>query len=337
MNRTLRQSRIDPLFDDLCAFLPAITDEAISRQATPQPIVGTFGAEQQMELARRLMKAVGFDFSRGRVDTSHHPFCGGDPDDTRITTRFTEAGFLESMMAVLHETGHAMYEQGLPVEWRRQPVGQAAGMATHESQSLFVEMQVCRTREFQTFALPIVREVFGVSDADGPIHVDNVLAHVQHVARDYIRVDADETTYPLHVILRYRLEQRILNGEVSIADIPHLWNESMQDFFGLSTEGNYRNGCMQDVHWFTGLIGYFPCYTIGALMAAQLAQSCAAEIGDIGPDISEGKFDRVVDWVRANVHSRGSLQTGLELVESVTGRPLGTAALRSHLERRYCS
>lgn len=329
----MSRSVIDPIFDQLKDVLPAAIDVALGAQREPLPMPGPFADAQQAELAKNLMRRLGFDFERGRVDTSHHPFCGGDPDDTRITTRYNPEAFLESMFAVLHETGHAMYEQGLPLDWRRQPVGSSGGMALHESQSLFMEMQVCRSLEFLRFAAPIVRESLGCDDKDPAWSAENLHCAATRVERSFIRVDADEVTYPLHVILRYELERDLIDGSMRVTDVPDAWDAKMTEYLGLSTAGNYRDGCMQDVHWFTGLIGYFPTYTVGALTAAQLF--AAARAAGVADTIHRGNFVPLVVWLRRNVHARASARTTMQILEEATGAPLGTEAFLTHMARRY--
>ena len=329
----MSRSALDPIFDRLKRALPEIIDAALGSQREPLPMPGPFTDAQQAALGRNLMQRLGFDFDRGRLDTSHHPFCGGDPDDTRITTRYNPDAFLESMFAVLHETGHAMYEQGLPVDWRRQPVGRSGGMALHESQSLFVEMQVCRSPEFLEFAAPIVRESLGRDDDDPAWSAENLYRAAARVAREFIRVEADEVTYPLHVILRYELEQGLIDGTMRVADVPDAWDAKMTEYLGLTTAGNYRDGCMQDVHWFTGLIGYFPTYTMGALTAAQLF--AAARAAGVADTVREGGFAPLVGWLRDNVHAHASARSTMQIVQEATGAPLGTDAFLAHVARRY--
>ena len=237
------------------------------------------------------------------------------------------------MFAVLHETGHAMYEQGLPVDWRRQPVGGSGGMALHESQSLFMEMQVCRSLDFLRFAAPIVRESLGGGAVDPAWSAENLHLAATRVSRGFIRVDADEVTYPLHVILRYELEQGLIDGTLRVADLPDSWDAKMSEYFGLSTAGNDRDGCMQDVHWFAGLIGYFPTYTLGALTAAQLF--AAARAAGAADGIGEGDFRALVDWLRSHVHGHARAKTTMQILREATGAPLGTDAFLGHLERRY--
>ncbi len=208
------------MFDDLKQFLPDFLDQVLAAQAPATPLTGPFPVDAQRSLCEETMAVLGFDFDRGRFDVSHHPFCGGVPDDTRITTRYHEEGFLESFMAICHETGHALYQQGLPVDWREQPVGDSLGAAVHESQSLLMELQVCRGRPFIEFAAPMIRRHFGRDESDEAWSAENLYRIATRVERGYIRVDADEITYPLHVILRFELEQALLDGSLAVRDLP---------------------------------------------------------------------------------------------------------------------
>ena len=332
----LRRQDIDPLFEELRSALPPLVDHALGRQTPPDPLPGPFSQERQQALAQELMRTIGFDFQRGLLGVSHHPFCGGVPDDTRITTRYNESDFLESMFAVLHETGHALYQQGLPKAWRGQPVGEAGGMALHESQSLTMEMQLCRGRAFLEFAAPLIqRQLLGAETAAAQWQPDNLARHAAKVERSYIRVDADELTYPLHVVLRYELETQLLAGGLKVADIPDAWDAAMQDTLGLSTAGDFANGCMQDVHWFGGLIGYFPTYTLGAVIAAQLYQAAQQQMAGLDDAIRGGEFEVLLDWQRRHVHGRGRSLPTLRLVQEASGAELASTAFLGHLRRRY--
>jgi len=326
---------INRLFDELTHFLPDLLEAAMTRQAAlpPEPTPsGPFPVEIQRRVGMQLMEQIGFDFARGRLDVSAHPFCGGTPDDVRITTRYDEDDFARALMGVLHETGHALYQRGLPAEWRLQPVGRARGMAVHESQSLLLEMQVCRSRAFLTFAAPILREAFA---GDGPGWDADALHRRQiRVQRSLIRVDADEVTYPAHVILRYRLERAMVAGDLLPADLPDAWAEGFRHLLGI-TPTNDREGCLQDIHWYDGVWGYFPTYTLGALIAAQLFEAAREAVPDVLAAIERGEFAPLLGWLREHVHSKGSLLSTAELVESVTGRPLGTASFKRHLHDRY--
>lgn len=330
-------ARIDALFRDLLGFLPEFVARALENQARkPMPVVprGPFPEALQRQVALRLMTALGFDFHHGRLDTSDHPFTGGVPQDVRITTRYDEGDFTRALMGVLHESGHAFYERGLPASWADQPVGQARGMVLHESQSLLIEMQVCRSPSFLAFTAPILREIFGGEAA--AFAPDNLGRIYRRVERSLIRVDADEVTYPLHVILRYRLEKALLTGDLAVADLPEAWNRSMAELIGV-TPPTDREGCLQDIHWPGGAFGYFPTYTLGALAAAQLFAAARARIPDLFDHIANGEFTTLREWLTANVHSFGALLGTDEVLQQATGAPLGTAAFRRHLEERYLS
>ena len=326
---------IDRLFDQLAAFLPDLIEAIVERQAampSPPDSSGPFPIPAQRRAAERLMTAVGFDFAHGRLDISAHPFCSGAPDDVRITTRYDESNFSKALMGVLHETGHALYKRNLPARWRLQPVGAARGMAIHESQSLLLEMQVCRSLAFAKFAAPLLREAF---DGDGPAWAPEALYRRQiRVRRSLIRVDADEVTYPAHVILRYRLEQAMLAGDLEVRDLPAAWAEELRKLLGIAPDTN-RDGCLQDIHWFDGSWGYFPTYTLGAMIAAQMFEAIGETISDLPDLIAGGEFRPLFAWLGERVHCQGSLMSTAELVESATGRPLGVASFERHLRRRY--
>jgi carboxypeptidase Taq len=326
---------IDRLFGELMRFLPDLLERVLTRQAAfPSPIApsGPFPIELQRRVGMRLMEHIGFDFTSGRLDVSAHPFCGGTPDDVRITTRYVDNDFARALMGVLHETGHALYQRGLPAEWRLQPVGRARGMAVHESQSLLLEMQVCRSPAFLTFAAPILREIFA---GNGPGWDAQALHRRQiRVQRSLIRVDSDEVTYPAHVILRYRLEGAMIAGDLAPADLPGAWAEGLRQLLGIAP-ANDREGCLQDIHWYDGIWGYFPTYTLGALIAAQLFEAAREAMPDVLGAIAQGEFTPLFGWLREKVHSKGSLLSTAELVETATGRPLGTASFERHLHDRY--
>jgi carboxypeptidase Taq len=326
---------IDRLFDAIAAALPGLTDEALARQGARRPPLlpeGPFPIEAQRRAGIRLMEQLGFDFAHGRLDVSLHPFCGGTPDDVRITTRYDEADFTRALMGVLHETGHALYERGLPPDWRHQPVGDARGMSIHESQSLLIEMQVCRSREFLEFAAPVLRQCFGGS---GPAwDAENLHRLYTRVERSLIRVDADEVTYSAHVILRYRLERALIAGDLALADLPGAWNEAMRDLLGV-TPPDDRLGCLQDVHWYDGAWGYFPTYTLGAATASQFFAAAKRADATIAPAIARGDFAPLLGWLRTNVHGVGSRLPTAAIIENATGAPLDPAIFLAHLRTRY--
>jgi carboxypeptidase Taq len=330
-----RSADIDVLFADLESFLPDLLQQVMDKQkAGPArlPIEGPFPLAKQEALGREVMGVLGFDFAHGRLDVSHHPFTGGVPDDSRITTRYDERDFTESLMAVIHETGHSLYERGLPEEWRYQPVGRARGMTIHESQSLLFEMQAGRSGAFIAYLTPRLREVFG---GEGPTwSPENLLRHYRKVGPSLIRVQADEVTYPLHVILRYRLERAMIAGDLQARDLPAAWNEGMKKSLGIVPPDD-ASGCMQDIHWPSGSFGYFPTYTLGALAAAQLFEAAKKARPGLEEALGKGDFSILIQWVREYVHGRGSRLTPDEIILGATGSPLGTAAFRRHIEARY--
>lgn len=330
-----RSAKIDALFGDLAAFLPGFTQEAMAVQARRPALPaleGPFATEMQRALGLKFMAALGYDFERGRLDISTHPFCGGADNDVRITTRYDEADFTKALMGVLHETGHALYEQGRPQGYINQPVGAARGMSLHESQSLLMEMQACRSRQFLAYAAPLMRESFGGA---GPAWETEAMWHrYTRVEPGFIRVDADEVTYPAHVILRYRLEKALIADEMPLTELPAAWNAGMKSLLGV-TVPNDRLGCLQDIHWPSGGWGYFPTYTLGAMTAAQVFDAACKAEASILPGIGKGDFRPLVGWLRANIHGKGSLLQTDELLTEATGRPLDAAVFKAHLRRRY--
>jgi carboxypeptidase Taq len=330
-----RADEIDGLFADLSGFLPDFLPRVLERQrSAPAPLApsGPFPIDKQRAIAVRFIERLGFDFHHGRLDVSLHPFCCGTPDDVRITARYDEADFRSALMGVMHETGHALYERGLPAAWRGLPAGDARGMMLHESQSLLIEMQVCRSRAFLAFATPLLREEFG---GDGAAwQADNLYRHYTRVEPGCVRVEADEVTYPAHVILRYDLERAMIAGDLQVADLPRAWNDGMRRLLGV-TPPDDRLGCLQDIHWYDGAWGYFPTYTLGAMAAAQIFQAAVAADPAILDGIARGEFVPLVTWLRTNVHGKGSLLSARELLTEATGRPLDTEAFKTHLRQRY--
>lgn len=331
----MRRATIDPLFSGLRATLPDLIGTIRDRQAAmpaPIPLPGPFPVAAQKALGLTLMRAAGFDFERGRLDVSLHPFCGGATDDVRITTRYDEADATRALMGVLHETGHALYEQGRPAAWLHQPVGNARGMSLHESQSLLIEMQACRSAEFCAYLAPRLREAFGGEGSAWD--ADNLHRLYTRVEPGLIRVDADEVTYPAHILLRYDLETAMIAGDLAVADLPGAFDEGMRGLLGLRVP-NDRLGCLQDIHWPGGSFGYFPTYTLGAMAAAQLFRAARESLPGIPADLAEGNFTALRNWLRGNVHGRGSLMETDELLVAATGKPLGAEDYMRHLRHRY--
>ncbi|HAU5564623.1 TPA: carboxypeptidase M32 [Serratia fonticola] len=332
----MTSAQLDRTFGELKSWLPALLQKAVEKQqktAIAAP-VGPFAIEAQKQLGLSVMKTLGFDFNHGRLDVSAHPFCGGVPEDVRITTRYNENDFLSAMMGVIHETGHARYEQNLPQQWRGQPVAHARSTAMHESQSLFMEMQLGRSKAFLQHIHPQVVALMGDQPA---LALDNFVRQTQRVKPGFIRVDADELSYPAHVILRYEIERALIEGEIEVDDIPALWDEKMQQSLGMDTRGNYRDGCMQDIHWTDGAFGYFPTYTLGAMYAAQLFQAVKRAIPQVDDLIRNGELQPVFDWLQQNIWQHGSRFPTQQLLVNATGETLNPHYFRQHLEQRYLS
>lgn len=324
---------IDPVFDDYAAFLPDFLAQVTQRQVQkgrpirPQPVA----VDLQRKLVEFLAGATGFRFEAGRIDVSAHPFSTGYRGDQRITVSYREDDPMGSVMAVLHECGHVAYEAGLPDEWNRQPVGQSLGMVVHESQSLSVEMQASRSAEFLGWLANKATEVLGPDPAFSP---DNFRRLQQWVQPDFIRVEADEVTYPAHVILRTRLERPLLSGDLPLADLPAAWNKGMKDLLGVDVP-NDRLGCLQDIHWYDGAFGYFPTYTLGAMLAAQLAEAAHKADPEIPQALASGDFSPLMQWLGNAIHAKGSYLEADALITSATGHSLDATAFKRHLHRRY--
>jgi carboxypeptidase Taq len=326
---------VEPIFAAYEVFLADALPRAEAIQASRPASIkpqGPFPIAAQRALCRSLAARAGLDFDHARLDESTHPFCGGTPTDVRITTRYREDDFAQSLLGVLHETGHALYERGLPAHLARQPVGEASGMATHESQSLIVEMQACRSDSFLRFLGPVLHETFGGDAA--PYAPENLARLWRRVGRGFIRVDADELTYPAHVILRFRLERALIAGELAVADLPGAWNDAMHAMLGITPPDDAR-GCLQDIHWYDGAFGYFPSYTLGAMAAAQLMRAARNATPTLERSLAEGDMAPLVGWLRANIHSQGSRFGFQDLLRQATGKPLDPADYTAHLTARY--
>lgn len=317
--------------------LPALIQEATKKQnqeTPPIPLQGSFPKEQQAELCHRIVTAMGFDFSRGRFDViDGHPSSGGTSDDTRFTTDCDENDFLLAVYSTIHETGHALYDQNQPVAWRYQPAGAHLGMAVHESQSRIMEVQAAMTPEFFEYLEREARDVFGRPN-DPALAAENLRKLKHKVDPSFIRVMADEMTYPAHVILRHKLENALLDGTITIDDLPQAWNDGMQTLLGI-TPPDHAKGCMQDIHWPTGGIGYFPAYTLGDMGAAQLFNKACQDRPEIRTELKTGNFTPLHEWLHDNIHSKGALLTPDELFIEATGEPLNADYYLEHLSQRY--
>jgi len=325
---------IDTIFKALSRKLPGLIHAAIELQGQRPvlPTTGKFTVARQRQVAVEVLKAMGFPFDRGRLDESEHPFTEGVPGDMRVTTRFDVADPFTGLLGAVHETGHALYDLGLPQQWRDQPVGRDRGLALEESQSLLFEMNLCRSRAFVAYLRPLLEKYLQVSGPEW--QDDNLYRHLIHVRRSLIRMDADELTYPVHIMLRYELEKKILDGELPVADLPEAWNESLDERLGLRPTSDVE-GCLQDIHWAVGHFGYFPSYALGAVIAGQLNEALRAARPELDREIAAGSFAGVLDWLRDNVHGVGARLAVKELMQQATGKPLTASAYLRYLESKY--
>jgi len=292
-----------------------------------------YPVDRQRIFAEAVANAVGFDFDRGRMDTAVHPFCTSlGPGDCRITARFSSGDFGSGFYTAMHEVGHALYEQGLEPAHYGTPMGEAASLGLHESQSRLWENFVGRSRGFWQHFFPRARGVF--HEALHDVRLDAFVASLNRVERSLLRVEADEVTYNLHILIRFEIEQALLSGDLPVEDLPGAWAEAYRASLGIVPSSD-REGCLQDGHWAEGLMGYFPTYTLGNVYAAQLIAAARRELGDLDAQFARGDFGGLLGWLRERVHRHGQRFTAADLVERVTGAPPDSRALIESLRVRY--
>lgn len=330
----LRVADFAPIFSRLKEELPGLISAIQNVQRKPAHNLNEIAIpiDLQRKLCVSLSRKIGLPEAGSRIDEAVHPFCGGYKNDVRITTRYSEKGFLESLMGVIHETGHGMYENNLPEAHSLDLVGQALGMAVHESQSLFYEMQLGRSQEFCQF----LSQQFTPHFQDKPeiVSAQNLFVNQNQVKPDLIRVNADEVTYPLHVILRYELEESLIKQEIEVADLPEIWGQKMAEYLGVNVPDN-KDGCMQDCHWTDGSFGYFPTYTLGAIIAANIREKAKRGIVNLDGDIAKGKFTQVNEFLKTNLHQHGSSLSAKERIEKVCGNFLDADIYLNYLRSKY--
>lgn len=315
------RDRLQNLLDDIRGSKRKLTN-AINEIKVP--------LEKQREFVTFIAKQIGFDFNRGRLDTSTHPFCGGSHcNDVRITTRYREDSTLDALGSVMHECGHGIYEQGLLFKHFGLPMGNAVSLGIHESQSRMWENQVGRSKAFWKWATPHARRIIG--GAAAKLSVDDNYAAANRVKPDFIRVEADEATYNMHIFVRFELERAIIAGDLDVKDIPGEWNAKYKEYLGLKVPDD-RRGCLQDVHWSGCSMGYFPTYTLGNLYCAQFFEKASEDISDLQRQIERGEFSELREWLNENIHQHGRRFTAAELCRRVTGKPLSADPLLRHLE-----
>lgn len=318
----LTVASISPVFEQLRAGTVDLVHRinGVQERVTDDVLHRTYPGAVQQEFASWLIQSLGFDLSIGRVDLSAHPFCTNFGNrDVRLTTRVRENDLRSCLFGLIHEAGHGMYEQGIADDLNRTVAGQGASMGIHESQSLFWENVIARSREFWEWAFPLLRARF--PDQLGDQSVDSFYRAINMMRPSLNRVESDELTYNLHIILRFEIERELIAGSMHVRDIPEVWNEKMRSSLGV-VPPNDAEGCLQDVHWSFGGIGYFPSYTLGKLYAAMEWNTMQQQIPSVRDQISRGEFAEVLQWLRTNIHSYGRTELPHELIQRVTGRPL---------------
>ena len=336
--RGATKARLEPMFEDLKkGILPLIRGIADHAGESPEdrmsPLRGSFDEADQEAFGRAVISAFGYDFARGRQDRAVHPFCIGiAPGDVRITTRFDPAWLSPALFATFHEAGHGMYEQGVDPAYARTPLSGGVSMGVHESQSRLWENLVGRSRLFWSHYYPRLQEVF--PEALGDTGLEGFYRAINTVQPSEIRVEADELTYNLHILLRFELEVALFEGSLAIADLPEAWNAKMEDYLGITPQST-ATGALQDVHWAAGLFGYFPTYTIGNVLSVQLFDTATEQRPEIENGIGNGEFEPLLGWLRNNVHQSGSKYEPEKLLEKVTGRGIDTAPYLRYLGEKF--
>ncbi|KHO03081.1 carboxypeptidase M32 [Rickettsia felis] len=330
-----KSSEIKQVFSVLKKELPQLINKVLEKQKSEKELVknAELAPEMQKRIGKRIMEIMQFDLTKGRLDESTHPFCGGTPNDIRLTTRYYKDNFIRGLMGIIHETGHALYEQNLPEMYKGQPVGHPKGMAFHESQSLFMEMQVGRSREFTEFLAKLLRDEFAFKSEE--YSAENLYRKITKVKPDFIRVDADEVTYPLHVILRFEIEELLITGDLNLDELPSFWDNKMQEYLGIKPV-SFSNGCLQDIHWSHGNFGYFPAYTNGAIIASMVMKKVKEMYPNIKDDILKGDFSNLNNYLNKNFRNLGSLKNSADLLKSASGEDkINPEVYIGYLEGKY--
>ncbi|HJD55870.1 MAG TPA: carboxypeptidase M32 [Rickettsia endosymbiont of Pyrocoelia pectoralis] len=328
-------SEIKKVFSYVKENLNQLIGKVLEKQKSEKELAKSseLSPEIQKRIGKRIMDIMQFDSTKGRLDESTHPFCGGTPNDIRLTTRYDKNDFISGLMGIIHETGHALYEQNLPDDYKDQPVGKAKGMPFHESQSLFMEMQVGRSREFTEFLAKLLHDEFNLKGNE--YSADNLYRQITKVKPDFIRVNADEVTYPMHVILRFEIEELLIEGDLSLDELPSFWDSKMQEYLGIKPT-NFSEGCLQDIHWSGGSFGYFPAYTNGAIIASMVMKKVKETYKNVKDDILKGNFSNLNDYMNKNFRNFGSLKDSAGLLKSASGEDkINPEVFIKYLEEKY--
>ena len=332
----MKTAEVARVFDGLLKELVVLNQKIANAPKKPDVSIvrRVYDKDLQRIFGESVAAAMGFDFGIGRLDVTTHPFCSGfGPGDTRITTRYNPHRLNDALFGIMHEAGHALYEMGIDKKNHfGEPIGQSSSLGIHESQSRMWENQVGRSKEFWTNFFPQAQRIF--RDALSDVTLDEFYGAINYSEPSYIRVEADEATYNLHIMLRFELERAILNGDLKVADIPGEWNSRFKKYFGIAVDTD-ANGCLQDVHWSAGLMGYFPTYCLGNLFSAQFFAKAKADMPDLADNISRGNLLGLREWLRTNIHKHGSRYRAKELGEMVTGQPLSHKPLMDYMNAKY--
>ncbi len=323
------EAQLNIVFAKLAKFLPDFIETVIAKQAAARLPNIKIDAATQKNTYLKILKKLGIKDNWCRIDTSNHPFCTGYLGDVRITTRYSETDYLSSLMGLIHEAGHATYDNNLPKKYLEQPIGQDAGIALHESQSLFFEMQLARSHEFCEFISPILNKDFSLNLTSTQLY-----QIINFVQKSYIRVDADELTYPLHIIMRYEIEQDLINQKIETKDIPEIWQQKVKEYFHLKAP-DPQNGCLQDIHWSDGSLGYFPTYSLGAIYASQLKAALATNLPNYKTEIAAGNFTNIIKFLKTNIQQYGHSKSADQLLKNLTGKDLDVDCYIAYLEQKF--
>ncbi len=331
-----RAAQIRTLFAELRPAIGSILPAAMERSAAVPPalLAGEYPIAAQQALNREVAEAIGFDFGAGRIDTTTHPFCTTlGPSDCRLTTRYNEQDFTQSLYGILHEAGHGLYEQGLPPDRFGTPLGAAASLGVHESQSRLWENHVGRHPAFWEHWHPAACRHFPGLRQFRP---DQIAAAVNRVRPSFIRVEADQITYDLHIILRFEIEVRLTENQLKVSEVPAFWNEEFEKMLGLKVAKD-ADGCLQDIHWSLGDLGYFPTYTLGNLNAAQLMNRAKLDQPGLEAELARGQYQNLLLWLRQKVHAHGQRFSPQDLIRNATGEPTQTTYHLEYLRRKFLS
>ncbi len=330
--------KIDVIFTPLQRGLSKLLDQvkASSTKFDERILKATIPVEAQCKVAKELSQTLGYDTTSpkagGRIDETEHPFTTGYYDDVRITTHYFPEDFTSSIFSVLHETGHALYEQNLPQSWKYQPVGMNCSMGFHESQSRFCENMIGRSTEFWNCWLPKLKQI--VSPALSNVSFDDFVLAINAVKPSKIRIEADEVTYSLHIIVRFQIEKDLFNGKTSIDELPTVWNQKYEEYLGVKIQ-NDSEGVMQDTHWPSGMFGYFPSYALGNIYSGHLLQQLSSDISDWRKDLKKGNLSNALNWLKQNVHSYGKLYDTTDLLKKITGQDLSATPFLNYLQEKF--